>query len=559
MPRVGSAARRGPPLVTADMFERPPPKASTFTLERIVEDPRLGGLPISPAQRAMCRACDGLPVTHLDEARVEFHFGHRAEVAGPTYVSPDIKGACVWKAAARPRVVVVRSGVRGGKSLIAAFGLILDSLTCELRRKPEHDDERPEADGLVGVRSGELLRAVIVAPRLSLGRAPFHHLVGALKRSPVLSKYIVPGRDLAESITLRRDDGAEVLVEMVAASSGGTNLRSTWLTSVLFDEADFHDSDGAVVNLREQVQSVRTRILKGGRIWVVSSPWDDSSEFAKMHAEAYGKVYSADDALADVLAFHSDSLSMNPTLDRRAIDAERKRDPENAAREYDAVPLSSSSLAFFPKALIDAAMTAGPDTLEPNGAPHYGGTDLGFRKNSSAVAFCRWEGSKVVLAYYDEKIPAKGQPLKPSEVCKDFGEQAIRYKCQSIRGDGIYRDTAEEHLGDMRGRAGECVSYDTWHPTVPATAQAFSEFRNLMAEGKLELPNDPRIRKQLEDTRVAKAQGGGTRIILPKHGAAHGDVLMAIVLAAVQVPANDDTDDDGGEWGGAALGGTRRW
>ena len=485
-----------------------------LTLEALVESPELGGLPISPAQRALIRAADGLPVEHLDRAAMMFHFGIAMTRFEPTE---------------RPRVVIPRTGVRAAKSLIAALALVKGALTCQFRRPPTAG-ERAGPDGLVGVRPGELVRALIVAPRMRLTRAPFHHLIGALKGSKRLSRHLVPGKTLAESVLLRRDDGAEVLVEMVAASGGGANLRSTWLAGVLFDEADFHDEDEAVVNLKENYQATVTRLLPGGQAWIVSSPWDDSGEFNALFTDAFGKP-------GRELAFHSDSLSMNPTLSRADIEAERRRDPDNAAREYDAVPLSSSSLQFFPKAAIDAAMSHGRRiNSPPSDAPHWGGSDLGFRKNSSAVAFARCERSKIVLAYHDERIPQKGAPLKPSEVCREFARTAKSYKCSSIRGDGIYGDTAREEMSR------EDCWYEEWAPTNPAVAEAFTKFRALMLEGNLELTADDRLRKQLEGTRFKKSPDGvGVKIVLPKQGAAHGDLLMAVVLACVQVPLVEPT------------------
>lgn len=509
-----------------------------LTLEDLVEDRELGALPISPAQRALVLAADGLPVEHLERDRVAFHFGIDAYCFEPSE---------------RPRTIIVRTGVRAAKSLIAALAMILCALTCELRRPPQ-PGERPGPDGRVGVRPGELVRVIIVAPRLRLTRAPFYHLVGVLKASKRLSRYLVPGKTLAESVLLRRDDGAEVLVEMVAASGGGANLRSTWLAGALFDEADFHDDeDEAAVNLKENYQATVTRLLPGGQVWVVSSPWDDAGEFHGMFTDAFGQP-------GRELAFHSDSISMNPTLSREDIEAERRRDPDNAAREYDAVPLTSGSLKFFPKAAIDAAMDHGRSTnLPPGDMPHWGGTDLGFRKNSSALALARYQTGKVVLAYHDELIPQKGAPLKPTEVCTEFATVGIQYRCASIRGDGIYADIAHEAFGRVRSEAGRSCAYDEWAPTTPAVAEAFTTFRALLLEGKVELTDDARMRKQLEDTKFKKSPDGvGIKVVLPKHGAAHGDVLMAIVLACVQVPLVEQVAARpaaaGSRWGSSSRG-----
>ena len=163
------------------------------------------------------------------------------------------------------------------------------------------------------------------------------------------------------------------------------------------------------------------------------------------------------------------------------------------------------------------------------GYQHAAGTDLGFRKNSSALAVARAEGGVAVLVYHDERRPAPGAPLVPSEVCADFAATCRGYGVESVRGDLHYAETAREHFG----RAG--IVYDDWNPSQDAQAEAFSTVRSRMAEGKVRLPNDPRLLAQMRAVKSQPVPGGGTRIVLPKQGRAHGDVLMSVVLALAAV------------------------
>lgn len=505
-----------------------------ITLERLVSAPEFADLPVSPVQRALCRAADGLPF-ELD--RMRFHVG-----------------AELFTCTERPRVVILRTGVRAGKTLIAVLGLLLSVLTCRMRRPPTPeelaDGVLPAADGLVGVRPGELVRALIVAPKLRLSKGPLAHLVGTMRRSKLLAPMLVSST--AENAIVRRPDGVEVSIDMVAASTGGTNIRSTWLAGCLLDEADFHDDEDGVVNLAEQVKAARPRLLPGVQLWIVSSPLAEETPFDMMFRAAFGKP-------GPELAFHSDTRSMNPTLDRATEARERAADPENAAREYDAIPLPTGGSAFFPPSAIAACINHDRSMqLEPEErVPHFGGVDLGFRKNSSAWAFARYQNRRVVLAYTREMVPEKGTPLRPSDVCRALCEDAHAYRCGSVRGDLHYADTAHEEFAKHKNRLNQTVIYDEWAPTTELNTEEFSAFRRLMLEGKLELPNDPRLLKQLRDTK-GKAMPGSQviRIVLPKHGHTHGDVLRAVVHACVQVPTDEGarvapivTSDS--RWGGS--------
>lgn len=490
---------------------------AALTLEQLCEEPTLVDLPLSPAQRALLRVAEG-QAPGLSPDRMRFHLG--------LDVWPDSAG--------KPLIVFARTGVRAGKSLISAAGLIRSGLSAEFRRPPE-GDERPGSDGKVGVREGEYVRSVIVAPYLKLTKAPFDHLKSTIAKSARLKALLVDEPN-TERVRLRRPDGNQVDIEPAAAAPGGANLRSTWLAGALFDEADFHDDEGAAVDLVEQIRACVPRMLKGGQIWIVSSPFTDTSQFHSLFCDAFGRPLNADGRPTRRVAFHSDSLSMNPTLDRREIEEARRVDPDQAACEYDAVPRTGASLNFFPQPAIVAACRRGePWDLQPNGAPHWAGSDLGLAKNSSALALARHQDGKTVLAYAEELIPQPGEPLSPSAVCESFGKTCARYSATTMRGDNHYAATARDEFARLRAK-GVQLHYDEFTPGNPQVLEAFTEFKRRMVEGLLELPANPRLIKQLRDTKVGKAPGGGVKVILPVHGAAHGDLMMAIVLACVQVP-----------------------
>lgn len=517
MALAGGATREAAQRAALDVFCAPVFRAALtgLTLEKLVTSPSLAAFRPSAAQRALIRAADGIPIGGLiPDDRMRFHFG-------VTEAETSDLGA--WP---RPRIVVLRTGVRAGKSLLAAMGLLQSILMCTFRRAPDVGED-PDADGLIGVRPGELVRALIVAPLLKLSRAPFDHIIGTMRASPTLSRMLVTAN--RESAVIRRPDGRDVHLELVAASSGGTNLRSTWLAGVIYDEADFHDGEDGAVNLPDNLRAGITRILPGAQAWIPSSPWADEGPFHEIFTGSFGQP-------GTTLSFHSDSRSMNPTLDRELEADERRRDPDNAAREYDAIPLSAGSSLFFPRDAVDACidLDLGADTPLDYlpGIWHFGGTDLGFRKNSSALGIARRNpaSGKVEIAYYEEKRPPRGAALKPSEVCADFARELGRYQVKSVRGDMHYSESAREHFG------GANVAYEAWNPSQEAQTDAFTMLRSLITEGQIRLPNDARLLTMIRRTKSRAIPGGRVQIVLPKMAAAHGDTFMAIVLACMQVP-----------------------
>lgn len=535
-------------------LERDDSLPNNLTLEQLVTDPRLAGFPASPVQRSLLRMADGLPCDDLipDKAKRLFHFG--------TLEAP----------ARAPRIVIVRTGVRSGKTLIAAIaGLVGGALRCTFRRPPDPNepDEIPDPrDGLVGVRPGELVRAPIVTPLVKQSRAAFHHFIANMKASPVLSQYLV--KALGEQAVIRRpQDGCEVLVEMIAASPHGDNLRSTWLAGVVFDESDFFDDEDAEVNLDENFDAAVSRLLPNAQAWLPSSPWADEGSYHTKFVASFGQP-------SDTLAFHSDTRSMNPTLSRQLEQDERARDPDKAAREYDAIPLSANSTQFFPQELIEKAINRTRKTnadgnywLPPlPGVPHYAGSDFGFTKNSSACGISRFEDIKVRLAYYEETRPEKGKQLKPSEVIHGQADRCVEYGARSLRGDIIYSATAHEELG-KRTRQQGLVAYEDFVPTTDSNTDACMKFKQLAQSDMLDLPPDPRLIQQLKGVRSKPVPGGRIRVQMPKQGNAHGDLLMSIIHSAVQVPIGEPKSGvipvadyqrmlaaNGGRWSGGGRG-----
>lgn len=506
-------------------FQAPPPDVSKHPLhpknrivplrdvsaETFAESPDYCDIAITPPQRALIQLSQGHRVTCLSSEDMLYHCGARELPPPPR----------------KPRVVVTRAGRRSGKSLLAIIiGLIRPALTLALRRDPK-PGETPERDGKVGVRKGEPVRGLIVAPRVRQAVNTFKQLVGILKASPKLSRYVAKSGD--ESLELQRDDGQLVSIEVMAASPKGTTLRGGWFIGIVFDEADYFGEEDASITLEDQMQAVKPALVPGAQMWPVSSPWDDTGHFAESHERAFGKP-------GDTVAFHSSSQRMNPQhCDAAAIEEDRKVDPEYVSREFDAEPMASSSLAYFPPAAIARACARKELFLQPNGAPHWAGIDMGISKNHAALALARFHNGKAVLAYYEEWKPQKNEPLSPSEVTRSFAEACVRYGANSMRGDNFYKHSAVDEFRRLKQTTGRELHYIDVQTKGEDFAIIFTEFRRRMLEGLVELPDDPWLVRQLKDTKMKKTASGANVPILPKHGNAHADLLMAIVLAITQV------------------------
>ncbi len=452
-------------------------------------------LRLSPVVHAIADASDGRKV-ELDATVAMSTFGC---LAGALPTTPR-------------RVVVVRAGGRGGKtSRLLAPKALHAALTVPL------PDLRP----------GEHARALLIGPDKSLAIQALGFVRGYLE-SPGLASLV--HNDTAECITLRRPDGKLVDIAIGAATRGGKAARGRSLVFVGMDEAAFFFADdGHTVTDKDIYDAAIQRVVPGGQIWIVSTPFiEESGVMERKLKDDWGKH---DEALCAV----GTTRALNPKWDPDgSVEAMmRREDPENASREIDAIPLPSGSKMFFGKDDIDAAVELDRvGNLEPtNTFSHAAGADLAFTRNSAALGIARVEGRKVRLAYTEEIRPERGTSLKPSEVCEGFAKSCIRYGLDTVQGDHHYVESARELMGNVG------VTYEPWTPTVDSKAQVFTTMRKLMAERRLGLPNDPRLLSQIRKVTSKPMPGGGTSIILPKQGTAHGDLLMAVVLAVAQADA----------------------
>lgn len=496
--------------VWADRAQRD--QAGPLNYRAFIESQRFCKLDLSPVVAAIADASEGRGVDLDDDVAVRVFGCEAAQLPK-----------------ARRLTVVVRAGGRGGKtSRLLATKAIHAAWTVPLPT----------------LKKGEHARALLIAPDKSLAIQALNYVRGYIEESPELLNAVV--RDTTECITIRRPlDGRLVDITIGAATRGGKAARGRTLVYVGLDEAAFfYSDDGYTVTDKEIYRAAIQRIVpNGGQIWIVSTPW----------LEGMGIM---EDRIGEDFGVHEKSLvavggtrDLNPSWDPTGeIERDmRDDDPENAAREIDAVPLSAGTKMFFSPDAIKLAIASGrTGNLEPTNGPAFAGVDLGFRRNSSALAIVRHEHGKATLAYAEEKRPKKGEPLKPSEVCEEFGRACIRYGARKMRGDLHYVDTAKEELARLgHGR----VSYDEWNPTSSNMSDAFTSLRKLMAEGKVDLPNDARLLSQIRQTTIKHLESGVVKIVLPKQGQAHGDLLMAVALAFSQVDKPAPKVPRGENWG----------
>jgi hypothetical protein len=476
------------------------PATTAITLEDLLCSPAGFALPASSLQRAIARAADGRQIDGaLDAEGCERHFGCRPEELG----------------AILPRLVVVVAGVRGGKSLMASAAALKAALSADLSQLVSH----------------EIARVPIVAPTVDNATATYRLLAGAIQTSPVLRPLLV-GEPTNDTVMVRRADGRVVEIVVVAAHRGAITIRSRWLAGFVLDEVALfgQEASGAAVNAEELLRAAETRLVKGGQGWLISSPYGPQGLLHQLWKDHFGKP-------ARVLVVHAPTLAMNPAFDPEQVEEIRKRDPDAAAREYDASWVDADT-ALLSSVHVEAATRKEPAELSPEANHFYAcAIDPAFRGNSfTAIVLTKKPialpdgGSRfrTVVVAAKQWTGSKAAPIAPRQVFSELAALCQPYGISSVESD-------QYSLDALRAIASEFGLFLFSRPMTPVRKlELFERMRTMLAEGELELPPDPVLRADLLAVRKKVGQNGVT-IDLPRTAnGRHADYAPALALALGQ-------------------------
>jgi hypothetical protein len=410
----------------------------------------------------------------------------------------------------RRRVVVAVCGARAGKTyLLVSLRLLHGMLVRDVS----------------STRHGQRAVAMVVAPNERLRREALNYALGAVHAKPELAAMLV--RESGEMFEMRRPDGKLVYFEGGVAGAGGIGARGRWYTDVAMDECAFFHDSSYKVNDTSIYDAGLTRVLPGGQMILASTPWAQAGLLYEKYRDFYGKP---DDK---TLVARAPTLLLNDSpVTRMAVEDMRQRDPENAAREYEAEFMTANTTLFFEPTTLDAMVTDEPFTTQP-GDQRAAGGDFGFRSDSSALVKVALRGNEVHVYGGIECRPEGGMPLRPSQTVKDFAA-CVAGECAYLMADQHYREAIAEHL-EAHGLI--------YAPAPMQPADSYVRARMLLRDRRVLLhrPNLPdgladRLLRQLREVHGKPTSGGGMSIVHPRWATGgHGDLAAAFVLAVWQV------------------------
>jgi hypothetical protein len=368
---------------------------------------------------------------------------------------------------------------RGGKSFISAIVAVFLALFVDYKKY---------------LAPGERDVVLVIAADRSQAQTILSYAKGILNIIAVFKQYIQT--ELKESIELSNGISIEV------ASCSFRLTRGRTLVCAIFDEVAFWRVEGANPD-KEILAAVRPAMatIPNSILIVISSPYARYGILYETYQDYFGKE---DD---EILVWHADTRTMNPTIPQEFIDRETRKDPNAARSEYEGL-FREDVETFLDPEIIKACATI-PGTLS-------------YQAHSVYQAFCDPSGGRAdafTLAIgsfkYEEKkfavdlLKAWDPPFNPSEVVREIKDILLGYRINRITGDRYAASWVSEAFEK------EGINYSQCEKTKSALYLAFEGYINT---GQVDLPKDKLLITELTNLERRRGKSGKDHVDHPPRG-----------------------------------------
>jgi hypothetical protein len=374
-----------------------------------------------------------------------------------------------------PRVMVILAAIRCGKSMMSAAKAVVASQTVDVSR----------------LSPGDEVRIPILAPHKDAARQTYAHLVASLHSSPFLKRLLF-GDPTGESVWIRHPSGRPIEITVTALSKYGITLTSRWIATCIFDEAPrcVGIEDGKK-NLDEALRAVSLRILPGGQIMLIGSPYAAYGPVYDLVQERFGRPGK------DCCVVRADGPSLNPWIwTPEACETARMNNPHEYRTDVLA-EFDDPEDSLLPANRVDRAMRKAPEVRPPEDGVYYvAAMDPGARASAwTFVILARVkspDGSS--RAYYSVALAKQwratrksdkddtGHGIDPKQTLIEIKELCDRYNIGEVHTDQFSADSLSS-IAEDRGLSLLVHNIDGDIKWAMA-----STIRTTLDEGVLELP-----------------------------------------------------------------------
>ena len=444
----------------------------------------------TPVQRAFLRVASGVPLGDLaTNPDVILALGGEEAVAA---LYPGV-----------PKELMLLSGIRVGKSLIAALLCVYWSQVADLSK----------------LGPGEIPRISILSIAKDNAIVILDHIIGRVNASPKLRALVI-GEPTKEEIVLRHPSGVPIEIRVVAGARAGATLVSRWSAGAIADEFPRWVGEGeGVINWDDSRRAVLDRILPNCQFVSIGSPYAPVGPAYDSVQKYHGKP------TRDAVLFKAPAWLLNPYYWTAEKIAESLRDPDVYVTDC-AADFASPEESLFNAVEIDSCVRKSPMFLSPDPALSYvAAMDPATRANGWTLIIATKVGNRKIVVRCEERRGTKLIPLKPREVMIDFANILADYGIGTICSDQ-HLASANQEIAHELGLHFKEINWSSRE-----TAKRYQSVKTRMALAEIELPPDPLLRNDLIQIRK-RSTNNGVKIILPNSSdGRHCDYAPSLVMA----------------------------
>jgi hypothetical protein len=416
----------------------------------------------------------------------------------------------------RPDEAIIMAGIRTGKSMIAALAAVWAS---------QHVD-------VSHLSAGEIPRVALTSLRLDNANVILGHLIGLLSRPALRHLVIDPAedevwgeilRDTAKDTNgsrfVRHPSGRPIELCVLAGARAGGSLVSRWVATWIADEVlRWASSNDAVVNYDDQYHAVKGRILPGGQIIGVGSPYGPRGPIYDRVMACHGKPSK------DCTVMRARGPDMNPVwwTPERCEDI-RRLDPVAYRTDVEA-QFADVEEALFPAVTIERATRKSPLTIPYDPRCQYAAAiDPATRGNSFTLVIASKNLiNKKTIVYNNQWTGSTIDPLNPTEVLKEVAEVLKEYHLGWCYTDQWSADA----LKQLALTVGLTLVQEDWN--AKNRVDCFLSLASAMANGDIELPPDPVVADDLKQVYRTATVKGPSIVLPPSRDGRHSDYAPAL-------------------------------
>ena len=489
----------------AEFYRRFGHKTFKSLEDLVTSDQGFGLTTATPVQRAICRIVDNKPLNELETDPA---------VASSLGLSPAELLKYAKKKKHPPREMVILSGIRTGKSMLAAAIAIWASQTCEMSH----------------LRPGEIPRFSILSINKDLANVVMSHMMGNILASPILTrlifdqdaarKWLQNGKPGTDSIMLRNMElNRPVEIKVVSGKRAGSSLVARWSCGVVADESPrMCGQDSAVVNLDDSRKAVLGRLLPGAGLYMIGSPWAPIGPVHRMYTESYGKPNR------EMVVLKAPGPTLNPiwwTPER----CERLKDSDEEAYTTDVLAeFCDVEESLFGPYLDDATME---DMYLPydERLEYICSIDPATRQNAFTMVIATRKGTKKIIVFAKQWQGTRLEPLRPSKILQEIAIICSKYELRWAITDQFAGDA----MVDLAAAVGLELVIEEW--TSKNKTPLFLELATQFQQGNVVIPPDHFLLKDLRLVKRRITQGGVSIVFPQTSDKRHCDYAPAIARA----------------------------